>query len=122
MADINEEIFKLLEMDIVGEDNSVSFSEEAKRLIHEITIRCSKAKITKENEERSCEYKKNLSAEDVYVDMLHKIVTAPTSLHMLASARMLIPIIDEKIRNGETGFRNKGKKKGEGRKRCDDAC
>lgn len=116
MANVNEEILRFLEMDIVGEDNSVSFSDEAKRLIHDITLRCSKAKIVRENDERLCNYKKNLSAEDVYVDMLNKIIIAPTSFHMIATARMLIPIIDEKIRSGETGFRNKEKKKGEGRK------
>lgn len=41
---------------------------------------------------------KDLSAEEVYYDMLRKIVDAPTTLHMKCSVRMLIPIIDRKLR------------------------
>lgn len=33
-----------------------------------------------------------------YYDMLRKIVDAPTTLHMKCSVRMLIPIIDRKLK------------------------
>lgn len=39
-----------------------------------------------------------VESEQVYFDMLCKIVDAPTTLHMKCSARMLIPIIDRKLR------------------------
>lgn len=48
--------------------------------------------------EQAEEYAKDLSAEQMYVDMLVKIVKAPTTLHMKCSARMLIPIIDRKLK------------------------
>lgn len=51
--------------------------------------------------EQAEEYAKDLSAEQVYVDMLVKIVEAPTTLHMRCSARMLIPIIDRKLKERE---------------------
>lgn len=45
------------------------------------------------------EYARGLSAEQVYTNMLYKIVKAPTKIHMRVSARILIPIIDQKLRN-----------------------
>lgn len=107
MRDVDAMIEKLLDMEIVGEDNSVTFTDEAKQLIHEISEECLKVTMIVENKDRVENYGKGLSAEDVYVDMLHKIVGAPTTLHMRMSARMLISVIDQKIRNGETGFRYK---------------
>lgn len=97
MRDVDAMIEKLLDMEIVGEDNTVVFTEEAKQLIHEISEECVKAPAVAENKDKAEEYGKGLSAEDVYVDMLHKIVNAPTTLHMRMSARMLIPVIDQKL-------------------------
>lgn len=34
--------------------------------------------------------------------MLYKIAEAPTRLHIRVSVRMLIPIIDQKLRSAET--------------------
>lgn len=48
--------------------------------------------------EQAEEYAKDLSAEEVYYDMLRKIVDAPTTLHMKCSVRMLVPIIDRKLK------------------------
>lgn len=40
----------------------------------------------------------DLSAEQIYEDMLLKIVEAPTAIHMRMSAKMLIPIISRKLK------------------------
>lgn len=101
MKDVDEMIERLLDMDIVGEDESIVFTEEAKLLIHEISEECMRASMIVKNKDRMDEYGKGMSAEDVYVDMLHKIVNAPTRLHMRMSARMLISVIDQKLREGE---------------------
>ncbi len=102
--EIDKMIEELLGMDIVKADNTVAFSNEARQLIHEIAEKCSTIPIV--DREQAEEYARGLSAEQVYTDMLYKIVEAPTSIHMRVSARMLIPIIDQKLRNegkeGET--------------------
>ena len=100
--EIDKMVEELLEMDIVKSDNTVTFSNEAKQLIHEIAEKCSAIPIVDETREQAEEYAKGLSAEQVYTDMLYKIVEAPTRIHMRVSARMLIPIIDQKLRNAET--------------------
>lgn len=99
MRDVDEMIERLLDMDIVGEDNSIVFTDGAKQLIHEIAEKCSTIPIVDETREQAEEYARGLSAEQVYTDMLYKIVEAPTRIHMRVSARMLIPIIDQKLRN-----------------------
>ncbi len=98
---IDEMIEDLLEMEVVGPDNSIVFSAEAKQLIHSIAEKCSKIPIVQETQEQAEEYARDLSAEQVYTDMLYKIVEAPTKIHMRVSARMLVPIIDQKLRDAE---------------------
>lgn len=98
--EIDGMIEKLLEMEIVGEDNLVVFSTEAKQLIHEIAVKCSTIPIVDETKEQAEEYARDLSAEQIYIDMLYKIVDAPTRIHMRMSVRMLIPVIDKKLREG----------------------
>ena len=100
--EIDKMVEELLEMDIVKSDNTVTFSNEAKQLIHEIAEKCSIIPIVDETREQAEEYARGLSAEQVYTDMLYKIVEAPTRIHMRVSARMLIPIIDQKLRDAET--------------------
>ena len=98
MRDIDKMIERFLDMELVGTNNEVIFTDEAKMLIHKIAEECSTLIIVLANEEKMEEYGKGLSAEDVYVDMLLKIIYAPTAVHMLMSAILLIPIIDKKLR------------------------
>ncbi len=100
--EIDEMIEELLGMDIVKADNRVAFSKEARQLIHKIAEKCNAIPIMDETRERAKEYARGLSAEQVYSDMLYKIVEAPTRLHMRLSTRMLIPIIDLKLLSMET--------------------
>lgn len=95
---IDDLICELLEEPNIHQDNTVVFTDEAVRLIHEIAERCNEIPIVQETQEEAERYAKDLSAEQVYVDMLHKIVAAPTRIHMTMSARMLIPIIDRKLK------------------------
>lgn len=67
-------------------------------LIHEISEKCKGIQIVEQTREQAEEYAKDLSAEEVYYDMLSKIVDAPTTLHMKCSVRMLVPIIDRKLK------------------------
>ena len=98
MRDVDKMIERLLDMELVGTNNEVTFTDEAKQLIHEISEECMKATIILDNKDRMENYGRELSAEDVYVDMLHKIVEAPTGIHMRMVARMLICVIDQKLR------------------------
>lgn len=92
----------MTDMEVVGGNNSIVFTDEAKLLIHEIAKKCNTIPIVDETREQAEEYARGLSAEQVYADMLYKIVEAPTRIHMMVSARMLIPVIDQKLPSVET--------------------
>ena len=95
----------LLDEPSVQDDNSVVFTDKALELIHEIAEKCKDIPIVKENQKQMEEYAAGLSAEEIYVDMLIKIAAAPTAIHMRMSARMLIPIIEQKLKE-EKGCEN----------------
>lgn len=88
---------KLLEEPVVNNDEIV-FTSRAVELIHQISEECKDISIVKRTQEQAENYAKDLTAEQVYFDMLCKIADAPTTLHMKCSVRMLIPIIDHKLR------------------------
>ena len=96
--EIDDMVDKLLDMDLIKEDNSVSFSDEAKQLIHEIAEKCNTLSFVKKTKDRTQEYADLCTAEQVYVDMLYEIIHAPTALHMILVVRALIPVIDQKLR------------------------
>lgn len=90
---------KLLEEPVVN-GGEIVFTSRAVKLIHQISEECKDIPIVKQTQEQAEDYAKDLTAEQVYIDMLHKIVEAPTRLHMRAAARMLIPVIDRKLKGG----------------------
>lgn len=94
---MDNKIEKLLEMDIITEDNKVIFTLESKMLIHEIAEECKSTEVQKANYEKGQKYGEDKTAEDLYIDMLMKIVNAPTRFHMMAVTRLLIPLIDDKL-------------------------
>lgn len=75
------------------------FTEEDKNLIHIIAKKCRNAKLQEEFAGMSAEYAADLSANDVFTDMIYKIANAPTRIHMMATVKLLFPILDEKIQN-----------------------
>jgi len=101
VSSINDKILKLLEMPILDEENNVSFSKEARELIHEIAEVCKGNEVIRKNQEKQKKYADGLSAEEVYVDMLYKIIESPTKIHMIMSAKMIIPVIDKKLEEEE---------------------
>lgn len=98
MSGIDAMVEHLLELNIVNKDGSITFTEESERLIHEIAGRCEEFYIVRESKELAEGYAKDLSAEMVYIDMLKKIIGAPTPLHIMAVVRLLIPVISQKLR------------------------
>ena len=94
---MDELIEKLLE-EPVADDNEIVFTSRAVELIHQISEECKDIPIVKQTQEQAEDYAKDLTAEQVYFDMLCKIVDAPTTLHMKCSVRMLVPIIDRKLK------------------------
>ena len=90
-------ICELLNEPIVQNDNSIVFTSRAVELIHMISEKCKDVPIVQKTQEQAEEYAKDLTAEQVYVDMIYKIANAPTGIHMRMAARLLIPVIERKL-------------------------
>ena len=75
----------------------MEFPEESKKLIHEVAEECRKLPIYKDNKDKAVDYKDEMTAEKIYLDMCLKIVNAPTQIHMMAVPKMMLPVIDDKL-------------------------
>ena len=84
-------ICELLEEPCAGEEGGVVFTSRSVELIHEIAEKCKTIPIISSTQKQAEEYAEGITAEQVYMDMLVKIVEAPTT-------RMLIPIISDKLK------------------------
>lgn len=95
--DIDDMIEAILDMGIM-EDNEVSFTEEAKNMIHAAAEKARQSAVYINNIAKQPEEWKEAQAEDLFVEMLVKIVNAPTKIHMIAVPRLMLPAIDDAIR------------------------
>lgn len=95
---IDDMICEFLEEPVAQDDSNIVFTSRSVELIHEIAEKCNTIPIVEKTQEQAEEYAESLSAEQVYLDMLVKIVDAPTAIYMKMSAKMLIPIISRKLK------------------------
>nr|DAX60732.1 MAG TPA: hypothetical protein [Caudoviricetes sp.] len=100
MNKIDDKVAILLELPLPDKNGAIQFTEAHTQLIHEISEMCKDIPLVQDTKEQAEKYAEGVTAEQVYVDMLHKIVEAPTRLHMRAAVRMLIPVIDRKLKGG----------------------
>ena len=82
----------------IEEKDGIIFTKKSIELIHDITKECEKIAIVKKTQEQAEEFAKELTAEDVYIHMLTRIIDAPTQIHRRCVPRMLIPVIDKKLK------------------------
>ena len=91
--------------------DGIIFSDKAKDYIHELADYARSLEWYRRTKEGKFgidrkEYEEvGASASRMYIDMLHKIVNAPTVIHMELVPVMLIPLIDERLR-GESNDDN----------------
>lgn len=89
---MEEKIIKILELVQIKEDGTVELPEESKKLIHEVAEECRKLPICKD---KAGDYKDEMTAEKIYLDMCLKISCAPTWLHAIMAPKLLLPVIDD---------------------------
>lgn len=98
--EIYDKISVLLEKEVCFGEN-IRFTEGTEALLHEIAELAKKQDIynamSEEQFKDQEKYAENLTPEQIYLDMLHKIVNAPTRLHMFSVPVLLIPIISKKL-------------------------
>lgn len=105
MRKIDDLVIKLLEYDLrPAPQGGWEITEEMRALIHEIAEECNGLEIVKRVTEGKEEWLEQATPEEIYIHMLKKIVEAPTRMHMICVPRVLIPLIDQKLRENEEIF------------------
>lgn len=98
---LDDMVSDLLEMRLSGQGEEAAFTDDMKQLIHKIAEKCREISIIEETQDMARDYAKGLTAQQVYVDMLHKIADAPNTIYMRMAALMLIVVIDQKLAEEE---------------------
>lgn len=60
---MEEKIIKIMQLVQIKKDNTVEFSEEAKKLIHEVAEKCRKLPVYKDNIDKADIYKADIQQE-----------------------------------------------------------
>ncbi|MCR5329603.1 MAG: hypothetical protein K6E62_00240 [Lachnospiraceae bacterium] len=96
---VNSEIHTKLEelKAMVGTTSPVTFSAEAVSLVGEISDLCNSIASVQSTMEQATEYAQNMTAEQVYLDCLSKILDASTMAHTTFNVYALVPVLQTKI-------------------------
>ena len=92
---MEEKIIKILELVQTKDDGTVEFSEESKKLIHEVAEKCHTLPTYLHHKDPVNPYTAGMTAKQVYIDMCFKIVNAPTQIHMMMAPKLILPVIDD---------------------------
>lgn len=101
---IDELVEELLDMFAMNNTDEFIFTDEIIEKIHFIADKCRQTRIYGRASNNIAMERyvgaldtDNMSAADVYIDMLKKIINAPTNTHMWVVPRLLLPIVSDKL-------------------------
>ena len=96
-----ELIIELLGIAEIEEDGTVDFTDRAKEIIMDLSEKYRETHIYRRAREETPEWVDAATAAEVYIQMCERIAEAPTMMHMISVAKILIPIIWKKIQKEE---------------------
>ena len=85
----------------IEEDGTVDFTDRAKEIIMDLSEKYRETHIYRRAREETPEWVDAATAAEVYIQMCERIAEAPTMMHMISAAKILIPIIWKKIQKEE---------------------
>lgn len=96
-----ELIIELLGIAEIAEDGTVDFTDRAKEIIMDLSEKYRETQIYRRAVEEPPEWVGIATAAEIYIQMCERIAEAPTIMHMISAAKILIPIIWKKIQEEE---------------------
>lgn len=96
-----ELIIELLGIAETAEDGTVDFTDRAKEIIMDLSEKYRETYIYKLARQETPEWVDTATAAEIYIQMCERIAEAPTIMHMISAAKILIPIIWKKIQEEE---------------------
>lgn len=102
----NEKTIQIMEnvQDELNACGKYRFSDETKRLISEVAEYCRKTKFYNHLKEKEPEFIRTESAEYLYNHMITKMAKAPSSFHCIGAAIIMMPAIDDALKEGRTTY------------------
>lgn len=97
---LDQKIEKIIEIVEINESGPI-FTDAAKEEIKAAAVMAKETGIYKREAEKYPERFKTGKAGDLYIEMLSKIVDAPTRMHMLAVPRLMLPAISDALEREE---------------------
>lgn len=94
-------IIELLGSAEVSEDGKVDFSERDKEIIKELAEKYRETKIYKESEKQKPDWVESATAGEIYLQMCERITEVSAVILMIATTKILLPVIWEKIQAEE---------------------
>lgn len=94
-------IIELLGIAEVTQGSEVQFTDRAKEIIEELAKKYRETPIYKQAKKETPEWVGTATAAEIYIQMCDRIVEAPTTVHMIYSTKILIPILWKKIQEEE---------------------
>lgn len=102
MLKIDDLIINFLEIDLIDKkNNKIIFTDNAKKIIHEIAIQAKDLNIIKSSQHKINKFVNENTAEEIYINFLVKIKNAPTIMHMKNSAYINIYALDKRLKQEE---------------------
>lgn len=99
---IDDLIINFLEIDLIdNKNNKIIFTDNAKKIIHEIAIQAKYLSIIKISQNKINKYVNENTAEEIYLNLLVKIKNAPTIMQMKTSAYINIYALDKRLKQEE---------------------
>lgn len=96
-----ELIIELLGIAEIAGDGTVDFTGRAKEIIMDLSEKYRETQIYKRAVEEMPEWAGTATAAEIYIQMCERIAEAPTIMHIISAAKILIPIIWKKIQEEE---------------------
>lgn len=102
MIKIDELIINFLEIDLVDKkNNKIIFTDNSKKIIHEIAIQAKNLDIIKSRQNKINKFINENTAEEIYINLLLKIKNAHTIMQMKISAYINIYALDKRLKQEE---------------------
>ena len=98
---IEDNIEKLFELPLTEYNGKIKLTKEHIDILHQISKTYSNTDFIKRAKKKIKIYSSKMTVEEVYMDMLTKIINAPSSLHMKAVVKLFATVIDDKIKRSK---------------------
>lgn len=92
-----ELVEELLTITEATEDGKVTFTDRSREILAELTGMYKKTPVYAKTKAQTPDWVEEATAADIYLQMCDRIINAPTTMHLICTPKILVPIIWDKL-------------------------